>query len=56
MPECRWTPMLLESIGLEEFNIYEILRKTHGVSTNDFTWFKFDEYPVSLCYEDMCLR
>ena len=34
--------VLLKSIGLEEYNIYEILKKTHGVDVDDYWWFKFD--------------
>ena len=33
---------LLHLIGLEEFNPYEICKKTHGKMVQDSTWFKFD--------------
>lgn len=31
----------LENLGLKEYNPYEIVRKTHGVSYNDYIWFRF---------------
>ncbi len=32
---------ILKHLGLTEYNPYEIVRKTHGVSYNDFIWFRF---------------
>lgn len=32
---------ILKTLGLDEYNPYEIVRKTHGVSYNDFIWFRF---------------
>lgn len=32
---------LLKNIGLTEYNPQEIVRKTHGVSFNDFIWIRF---------------
>ena len=32
---------ILGNLGLKEFNPYEIVRKTHGVSHNDYIWFRF---------------
>ena len=32
---------ILDHLGLKEYNPYEIVRKTHGVSYNDFIWFRF---------------
>ena len=32
---------ILKHLGLKEYNPYEIVRKTHGVSYNDFIWFRF---------------
>lgn len=32
---------ILEHLGLDEYNPYEIVRKTHGVSYNDFIWLRF---------------
>ena len=32
---------LLENIGLQEYNPQEIVRKTHGVSFNDYIWIRF---------------
>ena len=32
---------ILELLGLKEYNPYEIVKKTHGVSWNDYIWFRF---------------
>ena len=32
---------ILKCLGLKEYNPYEIVRKTHGVSSNDYIWFRF---------------
>ena len=32
---------ILEYLGLKEYNPYEIVKKTHGVSYNDYIWFRF---------------
>lgn len=32
---------ILENLGLSEYNPYEIVKRTHGVSYNDFIWFRF---------------
>ena len=34
--------LLLDKIGLSEYNPYEICKKTHGKMAQDRTWFKFD--------------
>lgn len=34
-------PMLLRGIGLSEYNPQEIVRRTHGVTWNDYIWFRF---------------
>ena len=31
----------LKALGLSEYNPYEIVRRTHGVSFNDYIWFRF---------------
>ena len=57
--------ILLKSIGLSEYNVYESLRKTHGVDVDDYWWFKFDEegevkfkeiHPRGAAYEELCSR
>lgn len=35
-------PEILEFLGLKEYNIYEIVKKTHGVKVSDFIWMEFD--------------
>ncbi len=37
----------LDDLGLEEYNVYQILRKTHGVMWEDFLWLKFDGESVT---------
>lgn len=32
---------ILRHLGLKYYNPYEIVRKTHGVSYNDYIWFRF---------------
>ena len=32
---------ILNHLGLSEYNPYEIVKKTHGVSYNDYIWFRF---------------
>ena len=32
---------ILANLGLSEYNPYEIVKRTHGVSYNDFIWFRF---------------
>jgi len=32
---------ILAHLGLREYNPYEIVKKTHGVSYNDYIWFRF---------------
>lgn len=33
--------ILLEKLGLDEYNPYEICRRTHGKMAQDFIWFRF---------------
>ncbi len=34
-------PQILDRLGLNEYNPQELIRKTHGVSHNDYIWFRF---------------
>ncbi len=43
--------ILLQMIGLDEYNIYAICRKTHGKMVQDKTWFKFAD--ETLTYRDI---
>lgn len=47
-------PELLQSIGLTEFNPQEIVRRTHGVTWNDFIWFRFPGENITC--KDVLLR
>jgi hypothetical protein len=38
-PDCD---ELLNYLGLETYNPYEIVQKTHGVCPDDYWWLKFD--------------
>ena len=41
-PRCRFDEDMKKATGLQEYNVYDILRDTHGVTVNDFLWLKFD--------------
>ena len=51
--EGRCDSLMLEHIGVKEYNKFEIFKKVHGIDSDDFIWFKFDEDPISLCWEDV---
>ena len=38
---------ILKHLGVAEYNPYEIVRKTHGVSVNDYIWFRFPGEKIS---------
>ncbi len=42
--------LLLEKIGLYEYNPYEICKKTHGKMIQDRTWFKFEGETITYRY------
>lgn len=42
---------ILKQLGLKYYDPLEIVKKTHGVSYNDFLWFQFEG--ENYCYEDM---
>ena len=37
-----FTPPILERMGLEKYNVYNILQRTHGISPYDDYWIRFD--------------
>lgn len=45
---------ILRHLGVEEYNPYEIVRKTHGVSVNDYIWFRFPGEKITS--EDVLVR
>lgn len=45
---------ILGHLGVKEYNPYEIVRKTHGVSANDYIWFRFPGEKISS--EDVLVR
>lgn len=45
---------LLAHIGLTEYNILGIIRKTHGLMRNDYTWIRFSDENIS--YNDIKIR
>ncbi|MDE6314188.1 MAG: hypothetical protein K2M46_11345 [Lachnospiraceae bacterium] len=50
----RCTPDMLASMGLTEYNVYDILKNTHGVDSDDFVWFKFDGENIT--WDDVRVR
>ncbi len=46
--------ILLGMIGLNEFNPYEICKKTHGKMVQDMTWLKFKG--ETLTYKELTRR
>ena len=42
---------ILKQLGLKSYDPLEIVKKTHGVSYNDFLWFQFEG--ENYRYEDM---
>lgn len=54
--EERCDKYMLKSMGLTEYNVYDILRVTHGVDIDDFIWLKFDEDKSDLCWDDVRVR
>ncbi len=45
---------MLASMGLKEYNAYDILRATHAVNDDDFIWMKFDGEDIS--WKDVRVR
>lgn len=56
MPKGRKDQMqeYLISLRLEEYNPWEIVKKTHGVMWEDFLWLRFPE--ENLTWEDVKIR
>lgn len=44
----------LSALGIDEYNPYEIVKKTHGVSYNDYLWFRFPK--EKLTSKDVLVR
>ncbi len=44
----------LKDLEINEFNPYEIIKKTHGTMWEDFMWLKFPEETIT--WKDVCLR
>ena len=42
---------LLERLGLKEYSIVDIVKKTHGVMAEDHVWIKFEGEDI--CYEEL---
>lgn len=47
---------LLAALGLEEYNPYEIMRKTHGANYDDYIWVKFSDDDKDLTWEKVKFR
>ncbi len=52
--EERVDEKLLKYMNLEKYNVYDILRFTHGVDVDDFIWFKFDGEDIT--FDDVRVR
>lgn len=50
----RWTPEMLDYIGLKEYNLFEIFKRMHGMDRDDFEWCRFAGETVT--YEDVKVR
>lgn len=50
----RCTDVMLKHMGLKEYNIYDILRVTHGIDIDDFNWFRFKG--ENLTWDDVKVR
>jgi len=53
-PERPNIKELLASIGLDEYNVFEIVKRTHGVIYDDFEWMRFKG--ESIVWEDVKIR
>lgn len=47
---------ILAHYGLSEYNVFNIIKHTHGIMLSDYIWFKFDDDPKGLCWEDLVRR
>ena len=45
---------MLNYLGVKEYNAYDILKKTHGVDSDDFMWLKFDGEDIT--WDDVKVR
>ena len=45
---------LLVNLGLENYDVIEILKKTHGISFDDFWWIKFENEDLN--WKDVKVR
>ena len=45
--------ILLNNLNLDRYDVYDIVRKTHGSTHNDNFWFKFDDEYIT--YKDIKL-
>ena len=54
--ESRCDKGMLNHMGLDKYNWIDIFRHTHGVDIDDCIWFKFDEDPKDLTWDDVRVR
>lgn len=45
---------LLQSLGIKEYDCYAIVRKTHGIMSDDFFWIRFSGEDIK--YDDIRVR
>ena len=56
LPACRCNDWLLNKMGLTEYDVWKIFKHNHGVTDQDFIWFKFDDDRSDLCFDDVRMR
>ena len=53
--ESRCEDVMLKSMGLKEYNVFDVFKANHGIDIDDFIWFKFDDDRKDLCWEDIII-
>ena len=47
----RFVEEMQRAVGLTEYNVYDIMRNTHGADVDDHIWFRYDG--EDLCWDDV---
>lgn len=47
---------VLRLLGVDYYDPYDIVRKTHGVQNEDFCWLRFDDEEGMITYADVKFR
>lgn len=54
LPPERCDEGTFKRMGIKGYNVYDMLRVTHGVDWDDFIWFKFDGEDIT--WDDVKVR